>query len=111
MGRPLTSELFMRLRNRPGLPRGGSVLALLLASTVLGCGSDDALSAPAAVTDGAQLYMALTLDHRAITLSTVPPYDTLRLTATPRNAAGAPLSLGDSITFTSSDPATVRVDP
>jgi hypothetical protein len=101
----------MLLRERPGLLRRGALLALLLAGTVLACGGDDPVTAPAPTTDGAQLYWALALDHRAITLSTVAPYDTLRLAATPRNAGGGTLPVSSSVTFTSSDPATVRVDP
>src|SRR5690242_15951235 len=47
-----------------------------------GCGSDrvDTQINP----NPSTLYWALTLDQHAITLSTVSPYDTVRLTAIPR---------------------------
>lgn len=85
-------------------------LGFLLGGLLLGCGGDDA-TAPRPTTDGSRLYWALTLDHRAITLSSTAPYDTLRLAATPRNAAGQALPVVGAVTFTSSDLATVRVDP
>jgi hypothetical protein len=57
------------------------------------------------------MYWALTLDHRAVTLSTAPTYDTIRLTATPRNVAGEPLSDFPAPTFTSLDLDRLQVDP
>jgi hypothetical protein len=72
---------------RCGSPR--AVLALVLVLTA--CASDAAVS-PAPITDVARMYWALTLDHHAVTLSTVAPYDTIRLTATPRTVSGEPLS-------------------
>jgi plastocyanin len=68
----------------------------------LGCAGDAAVAPPPA-TNVDSLYWALTLDHRAVTLSPVAPYDTIRLTATPRNAHGEPLSGLPAPTFTSLD--------
>src|SRR5260221_14173929 len=63
-----------------------------LAASLARCSSIEPV-APAAppITDPTQLYMRLTLDDRAVNLSTVPPYDTLQLTATPRDALATPL--------------------
>lgn len=86
--------------------RGGTVAML---AAVLGCGSDSV--APTPSTDVSRLYWSLTLDQHAINLSTVAPYDTVRLTATPRQADGQPLT-DTSVampTFRSTDPARVRV--
>lgn len=74
-----------------------------------GC-SGDAAVAPPPVTDVSRMYWALTLDHHAVTLSLVAPYDTIRLTATPRNAAGESLSELPAPTFTSTDLERVQVD-
>lgn len=76
----------------------GSVAILLGAS--LACGSDTTGTAPL---PGSQLYMQLTLNHHAITLATVAPYDTITLIATPRNADGAPLPATARPTFATSD--------
>jgi hypothetical protein len=55
------------------------------------------------VPDVARVYWALTLDHHAVTLSTVAPYDTIRLTATPRTVNGTALDSLPAPTFTSLD--------
>jgi hypothetical protein len=93
-------------------PRDASASNLrlaLLALAALGCASDATVSAPPAV-DDSHMYWALTLDHRAVTLSTAPDYDTIRLTATPRNVAGQPLSDFPAPTYTSLDLEHVQVD-
>jgi hypothetical protein len=74
---------------------------------VMSCGTDDVATQP--TTDAGSLFWALTLDHRAITLSTTAPYDTIQLTATPRNASGVALSGLGPVTFTSTDLARVQV--
>lgn len=61
------------------------------------------------VTDPVRLYMALTLDSRALTLSTAPGYNTWQLTATPRNALGEPMVGLPAPTFRSMDTAAVHV--
>ena len=65
------------------------------------CAQDPA--APALQSDPAKIFWSVTLDQRAITLSTVPPYDTLRITATPRNALGAPIAGAPAVVYTSTD--------
>lgn len=78
------------------------------AALTLACASD--VSAPQPP-DGNQLYWALTLDHHAVALSTVAPWDTIRLVATPRNADGAVLTGLPAPTFRASDTGSVRVSP
>jgi hypothetical protein len=77
-------------------------LAVLPMLVVLGC-AGDAPETPPPVTDPARIYWALTLDHHAVTLSTVAPYDTIQLTATPRTLDGTPLSGLPAPTFESLD--------
>lgn len=92
-------------------PFSRRVTPVLAAAAFVVCGcSGDAAVAPPPVTDVSQTYWALTLDHHAVTISTVAPYDTIRLTATPRNAAGEPLSGLPAPTFTSTDLERVQVD-
>lgn len=87
------------------------VFPVLAAAALVVCGcSGDAAVAPPPVTDVSQTFWSLTLDHHAVTLSTVAPYDTIRLTATPRNAAGEPLSGLPVPTFASTDLERVQVD-
>lgn len=77
-------------------------LAVTPVLAALGCAGDTAVAPPPA-TNVDSLYWTLALDHRAVTLSTVAPYDTIRLTATPRNVYGDPLSGLPAPTFTSLD--------
>jgi hypothetical protein len=74
----------------------------------VGCESDNMAPRPA---DPLALYWKLALDHHAVTLATSAPYDTLTLTATPQNPAGATLAGLGTVTFTSSDLARLRVSP
>jgi hypothetical protein len=83
--------------------------ALPLVLVVAACGGYDAPTIYEPITDPAQLYVALTLDHGAINLSTAAPYNTLQLTATPRNALGQPLTGFAAPTFRSTQPLRVRV--
>lgn len=77
---------------------------------VLGCGGETvAPYQPATGQEAAGLYWDLTLDHHAVTLSTVAPYDTIRLTATPRDARGAPLVGLGPVTYRLSDPDLAEV--
>lgn len=87
--------------------RSNSVV-LLLALAVAGCVSDAAY-APPPVTDPTKLFWSLTLDHRAVTLSTVAPYDTIQLTATPRTVKGEAITGLPTPTFTSLDLDHVQV--
>lgn len=85
---------------------GCAAAALVLVAS--GCSGDVAVAPPPA-TDIAQFYWALTLDHHAVTLSTAAPYDTLRLTATPRNIDGEPLTGLPTPIFTSGNLERVQV--
>ena len=80
-----------------------------LAGLLVGCGSDPV--APAPTPDPSQLFWSVILDHRAVTLSTVAPYDTIQLTATPRTASGTAFSGSPSVVFTSTNPLDVQVSP
>lgn len=96
----------MALAARTGATRLG---VMLIASVVLGCGTDATLPTPAP--DAAHLYWSLTLDQHAVTLSTTSPFDTERVTATPRDATGAPLTGVGAATYKSLDLARVQVTP
>lgn len=85
---------------------GGVAVVMLLAASA--CSGEVAVAPPPA-TDLQEFYWALTFDHHAVTLSTVAPYDTLTLTATPRNIDGEPLSGLPTPTFTSTDLERVQV--
>lgn len=92
------------------LPLLSLALPLVLALPfTLGC-QGDRLSPPAFVAES-ELYWALTLDHHAVTLSmpTTPPYDTLTVTATPRNMRGEPLTGLPAPTYVSADVEQVLV--
>ncbi len=86
-----------RLAIRP-LLAGATALALLAA----GCAPDAAVAPPPLINDP-NMYWALTLDHHAVTMSTVAPYDTIHLTATPRTSDGTPIDTLPAPTFTSLD--------
>lgn len=64
--------------------------ATLLSLPLMAACQGDQLSRPR-VLDPAEAFWALRLDHRAVTLSTTSPYDTLTITATPQNVQGTPL--------------------
>jgi hypothetical protein len=81
--------------------------AVLLA---LGCTGDVAVAPPPS-TDASRMYWALTLDYHAVTLSTVAPYDTIRLTATPRTVDGTALTDLPAPTWTSLDLDRAYVSP
>lgn len=76
---------------------------------LVGCGEIKRATPFEPVTDGSKLFGALTLDHRAINLSTTAPYDTIRLTAIPRNMRGEPLEGLPAPTFRSADTVSVWV--
>jgi hypothetical protein len=86
----------------------GSALTLL-AIVIAGCGGDPAVTPPPQ-RDPATLYWALTLNVRAATMSTVAPYDTLRIAATPRTISGSPIADLPAPTYTSLDLDRVLVD-
>ncbi|HEX7120594.1 MAG TPA: hypothetical protein VF212_17510 [Longimicrobiales bacterium] len=84
----------------------------LLALLALGGCDDLAPVAPhEPITDPTMLFMALRLDHRAVTMAAEAPYDTLRLTATPLDATGAVMNGLPAPTYRSSDTTAVHVSP
>jgi plastocyanin len=89
--------------------RPGTRAALLAGLLLAACGESVVPFAPATGADATGMFWALTLNHRAVTLSTVAPYDTIALVATPRDARGTPLEGLGTVTYTSSDPARVEV--
>lgn len=77
---------------------------------IAACSSDAATPfAPATGTQAEGLYWSLALDAHAVTLSTVSPYDTITLVATPRDGRGGALSGLGTVTFRSSDSSRVQV--
>lgn len=89
------------------LGRGLAVaLPLTLGSLTLAC-RDQSLGPPLA--DSSMAYWDLTLDHHAVTLSTVAPYRTLPLVATPRNIRQEPLAGFPAPTYVSENPERVVV--
>jgi hypothetical protein len=88
------------------LRRSRYLASLLVAVIATGCAGDVAAPRPI---DGSTTFWALTLDHHAITLSTVAPYDTIRLVATPRASDGHALSGLADVRFASGDLARVQV--
>lgn len=93
--------------------RIGAWMGLGLAGSLAACNSIEPVApATGPITEPTQLYMALTLDHRAITLSTdasQAEYHTLQLTATPRDALGDAMPNLPAPVFTSSDTGVVTV--
>ena len=85
-----------------------AAIALALLS-LAGCSGLEPVEPYAPITDPAGLFMALTLDYGAVNLSVAPPYDTDRLTATPRDAKGDPFPGLPAPTFRSSDTTKVWV--
>lgn len=84
---------------------------LAMAVTLAGCSSLEPVASYAPTTDPAALFMALTLDYRAINLAAVAPYAEFQLTATPRDARGEAMSGLAAPTFRSSDTTRVWVTP
>ena len=83
---------------RPSARCVAAALVLVLSS----CTPDAAVAPPPLVNDS-NMYWALTLDQHAVTLSTVAPYDTIRLSATPRTFEGTALANLPAPTYTSLD--------
>ena len=81
-------------------PAWCAAAALVLAA--VGCAPDAAV-APSPRVNDPNMYWALTLDHRAITMSTAALFDTIRLTATPRTSDGTPIATLPAPTYTSLD--------
>ncbi|HEX6535713.1 MAG TPA: hypothetical protein VF041_14040 [Gemmatimonadaceae bacterium] len=99
----------MSLRNAPTARRplvmrrpSARCVAAAMVLAAAGCATDAAV-APSPLVNDPHMYWALTLDRHAITMSTVAPYDTIRLTATPRTSDGTPIDSLPAPTFTSLD--------
>lgn len=84
-------------------------MTIMVTLAALGCGAE-AVSAPRLV-DPDNLVWSLVLDHHAVALSSVAPWDTISFTATPVNAAGEPLEGRARPTFTVSDNGSVVITP
>ena len=90
-------------------PRGAVRRRMLLAPLCVvifaGCVEEPvAPHVPVPPKDATPLFWSLRNDHRAVTLSTVAPHDTLRIRAVPHDGAGRPLSLEGSVTYASTQP-------
>lgn len=96
------SDLTSMPHRRVPPSRATCLIAVVVLIVATGCAGDAPVSPPAS-SDASTLYWALTLDHRAVTLSTTAPYDTIQLTATPRLVSGAPMSGAGAPTYTSLD--------
>lgn len=82
--------------------------AATAAALAIACGSDP--SGPRIPRDASAVFWSTEIDHRGVTLSTVQPYDTLRIDATPLDVNGRPLSIAVTPAFRSLDPTVVGVD-
>lgn len=87
--------------------RAGLLGVALTSITLAGWGCSDSSSPNQPSAD--RVYWQLTLDHRAVTLSLTPPYDTLQLTAIPQTVSGSPITGQPAATFTVSDPSIVSI--
>lgn len=90
--------------------RGLRLLRLFGAASglaTLACGGDTA--GPSSALTPAQAYWSLQFNQHAVTLALTTPYDTIRLTATPRNVLGQPLSGLGTARFQTSD-STIAID-
>jgi hypothetical protein len=85
----------------------GLVCCLLLAGSIVACRDD---SFPTQLLDPSKILFAVDLNHQAVLLSTTPPYDTLQLVITPRNAQGDVIADSVLVTYTSGHPS-VEVSP
>ena len=77
----------------------GWYIAIVVGTTA--CGDSVLSSTPFIPTDS--VFWSLTLNHRAVNLSTTSPYDTIQLIALPRNIRGDILTDIPPATFTSTD--------
>jgi hypothetical protein len=84
-------------------------LLALVGLAVAACGGDPAITPPPQE-NPETMYWQLTLNVRAATMSTVAPYDTLQLVATPRTVHGTPIADLARPTYTSLDLDHVQVD-
>src|SRR5262249_49496601 len=94
-------------------PRRRLLLFCTLSMLLASCASDQTTTPKPTLLTAENGYWQIALNHQAFTLSTVAPYDTIRIIATPRNATGTPLtgSVLDSAvtTYALSDPSDTSV--
>ena len=106
-------SLIWHADRRPGAQRHrmrARALGLALSATAVLAACAPDTTQPAPTTDPSALYWSLTVDHEAVTLSLHPPYDTIRLVATPYTLSGAVVSGGSQPHFKSTDFTRVQVD-
>jgi hypothetical protein len=65
---------------------------------------------PSAPVANDAMYWTLRFNHHAITMGSTAPYDTITLTATPRNAQGQPIPTTAKPVYTVSDPTTLAIN-
>lgn len=94
-----------RLSSRRRIP--ALVLSVLVSAALAACGSDTTGPAPVPAD---QLFWAIHLNARAITLALTQPYDTVQLTATPVTPTGTPLPDAGVVSYQALD-STVAVNP
>ena len=75
------------------------------------CGESVAPTVPSAPGDVSQSFWDVALDEHAVTLALVPPYDTIKLTATPRDGLGQPLADLGEVKYRPLDSLRVQVSP
>src|SRR5262249_16727058 len=88
-----------------------AVAAVVLIGGGAACSNFEPVATHEQISDPTPVYMRLTLDHGAVNLSPAPSYNTVQLTATPRNTLGDPMAGLPAPTFSSSDTTIVRVTP
>ena len=77
----------------------------------LACGESVAPTLPETPGETVEAFWSLTLDDHAVTLATVAPYDTITLTAKPRDGSGQPLTDLGPVKFRPLDSLRVQVSP
>jgi hypothetical protein len=107
---PMSNSMHARSHSstRPRFHVRASVISgVALLATMLSCGGEQAVTNPG--TDGSTLFWSLTLDQHAVNLSTVSPYDTAHIVATPRTSDGNVYPNAPAVQYVSSDLEHVQV--
>lgn len=86
-------------------------LTLLVGLAPLSCSDDLTETAPPPQSDASKLYFRIEVNHHAVTLGSMPPYDTLQLRITPYAADGSVLATSEKPVFILSDSGTIRITP
>ncbi len=100
-----------RPSRRSGWWRGCAVLVAVVGVSVGGCDDIAKVTRFTPIEDPEQLFMGVTINHRAINLSVAPPHDTFQLEVTPRDGLGQRLNGLPAPTFRSTDTTRVWVTP